>query len=249
MTGSDKKHTPDGSPAGKERRLAPQASDLETIDSLWPAPERTRAPEEVRPRRSASEHRRALASTLPPPVTPEAVSQGGVVVTFTAGTSESPLELADLHAVRNPSLVARKANAAPLEQAATVGNVAGALLSLRGKVAMGDFTGALTVAEAIVASDPNNNEAVRCAAHCHGVLVQMYSARLGDLSQIVTVQVQPDQIRWLSLDHRAGFLLSLIDERSNIEQLLDISGMSRLDALRILHGLFEQHIIALAPGH
>jgi hypothetical protein len=79
------------------------------------------------------------------------------------------------------------------------------------------------------------------------VLIQMYTARLGRLDQLVSVAVPPDQIRWLSLDHRAGFLLSLVDGGSSIEELLDISGMPRLEALRILFNLHEQRIVSLAP--
>jgi hypothetical protein len=59
------------------------------------------------------------------------------------------------------------------------------------------------------------------------------------------VAIQQEEIRWLSLDHRAGFLLSLIDGSLSIEELLDVCGMPRLDALRILFGLFDQRVIAL----
>jgi hypothetical protein len=80
------------------------------------------------------------------------------------------------------------------------------------------------------------------------VLAQMYLARLGSLAQVVRVALSGDQIRWLSLDHRAGFLLSLVDGQSSIETLLDISGMARLEALRILFGLLDQRVIVLAEG-
>ncbi len=40
-------------------------------------------------------------------------------------------------------------------------------------------------------------------------------------------------------------MLSLIDGSSTVEELLDISGMNRLDALRILYTLFDQRVIAL----
>ena len=45
---------------------------------------------------------------------------------------------------------------------------------------------------------------------------------------------------------RAGFLLSLVDGISSIEELLDISSMPRLEALRILYGLLDQRVIALS---
>ena len=61
----------------------------------------------------------------------------------------------------------------------------------------------------------------------------------------MTVAVPSEQIRWLSLDHRSGFLLSLVDGTSSVEELLDISGMAKLDALRILYTLREERVIAL----
>ena len=122
---------------------------------------------------------------------------------------------------------------------------ASAIAAMKDRYAMGDFSGALVVAEGIIADSPGDPEAPRYAQSCRDVLTQMYSARLGSLEQIVAVAVPSDQVRWLTLDHRAGFLLSLIDGGSSVEQLLDISGMTRLDALRILYQLLDQRVISL----
>jgi hypothetical protein len=119
------------------------------------------------------------------------------------------------------------------------------ITEMKDRYAMGDFTGALVVAEGMLELNPDDIDAQRYAQSCRDVLTQMYSARLGALTQRVRVAVPGDQIRWLSLDHRAGFVLSLIDGSSTVEELLDISGMNRLDALRILYTLFDQRVIAL----
>jgi len=121
-----------------------------------------------------------------------------------------------------------------------------ALVDMKDRYATGDFSGALVIAEGILAEAPDHEEAVRCRDRCTEVLSQMYLARLGSLRQIIRVAVAQDQIRWLSLDHRAGFLLSLIDGTSSIDELLDVSGMPRLEALRILFGLLDQRVIALS---
>jgi hypothetical protein len=120
-----------------------------------------------------------------------------------------------------------------------------AIKEMKDRYAMGDFTGALVVAEGMLESNADDIDAQRYAQNCRDVLTQMYTARLGALSQRVRVAVPGDQIRWLSLDHRAGFVLSLIDGSSTVEEVLDISGMNRLDALRILYTLFEQRVVAL----
>jgi hypothetical protein len=122
------------------------------------------------------------------------------------------------------------------------------VVAMKDRYATGDFSGALIVAEGILEAEPQHEEARRCRERCTDVLSQMYLARLGSLAQIVQVALSGDEIRWLSLDHRAGFLLSLIDGASSIETLLDISGMPRLEALRILYGLLDQRVIALSEG-
>lgn len=124
-------------------------------------------------------------------------------------------------------------------------NESSAIVAMKDRYAMGDFSGALVIAEGIIDSQPEDLEAPRYAQSCRDVLTQMYSARLGSLDQIVAVAVPSDQIRWLTLDHRAGFLLSLIDGGSTVDQILDISGMTRLDALRIMYQLLDQRVISL----
>jgi hypothetical protein len=57
--------------------------------------------------------------------------------------------------------------------------------------------------------------------------------------------VPRDQLRWLSIDHKAGFVLSLVDGVSSLEMIIDVSGMPELDTLRILSELAQQRIISL----
>ena len=132
--------------------------------------------------------------------------------------------------------------AAPSQE---LGTATSALAEMKDRYAMGDFSGALVIAEGIQQDNPDDLEAPRYAQSCRDVLTQMYSARLGALDQRVTVAVPSDQIRWLTLDHRAGFLLSLLDGGITVEQILDISGMPRLDALRIMYQLLDQRVISL----
>src|SRR5262245_55560813 len=117
---------------------------------------------------------------------------------------------------------------------------------MRDRYATGDYAGALVIAESVLEANPADSDAERVATSCREVLIGMYVARLGSLKRVATLAIPTDEIRWLSLDHRAGFLLSLVDGISSIEEILDISGMSRLDALRIVCVLLDQRVIALA---
>lgn len=118
---------------------------------------------------------------------------------------------------------------------------------MRARLALGDYTGALDLAEQIVGDgvdDPLDLEARRCAEGCRATLIRMYHARIGSVDRVPVVVVPRERLRWLSLDHRAGFLLSRIDGASTVEDILDVSGMPMLDALRILAELVTKQVIA-----
>ncbi len=118
---------------------------------------------------------------------------------------------------------------------------------MRERFSLGDYTGALAIAESILeeASDtPAAGEAREYAESCRSVLQQMYTARIGPLDRVPVVMVPRDQLRWLSIDHRAGFVLSHVDGISSLEMILDVSGMPVLDTLRILCELNQQRIIS-----
>jgi hypothetical protein len=113
------------------------------------------------------------------------------------------------------------------------------------RFALGDYSGALVMAESLLDENPTHVEAREYAESCRAVLQQMYTAKIGPLNRVPVVEVAREQLRWLSIDHRAGFVLSLVDGVSSLEMILDVSGMPPLDALRILFELVQQRIISL----
>ena len=116
---------------------------------------------------------------------------------------------------------------------------------VRDRFDVGDFTGALVLAEGILEHDAENADALLYAEHCRDVLKQMYLSRLGGVRRVPQVAMGPEELRWLALDHRAGFLLSLVDGRCTIDEVLDMSGMADLDALRVLMQLLQQNVIRI----
>lgn len=111
----------------------------------------------------------------------------------------------------------------------------------------GDFRSALVMAEALLETEPDHAEARSCAASCRETLAKKYLSRLGGLAKIPRVAMPPDEIRWLSLDHKAGFLLSCIDGTSSIEEVLDVACMQEFEAIRILHDFRELGVIEILP--
>lgn len=117
-------------------------------------------------------------------------------------------------------------------------------VEMEDRFSIGDFAGAMEVAEALLARDPEHEEAAECLERCRVALRTAYTASLGPLDRVPLVVVPREQLRWLTIDHRAGFILSHVDGVSNLEEIIDISGMPELDALRILAELAQQRIIA-----
>ena len=119
------------------------------------------------------------------------------------------------------------------------------LSDMEDRFSLGDYTGALELAETVLQNDPVNDAALACAEKCRSKLIHMYTARIGPLDRVPVVLVAAEQLRWLSIDHRAGFLLSHIDGVSNLEMILDVSGMPLFDALKILCELVQQRVITM----
>ena len=113
------------------------------------------------------------------------------------------------------------------------------------RYALGDFTGALRAAELVLGQRPDDPAAQRYAKSSRERLEQLYSSRLGRLDRVPEVVLPDRNIRWLGLDHRAAFLLSRIDGMHSVEEVLDVSGMPRLEALKTLCELLELKAIRL----
>lgn len=161
-----------------------------------------------------------------------------------AANSEQALEFVDAHARESLVPLALTALESPARQQHPAPDPGASLSDM---FAVGNFSGAMAEAENRLRVNPDDEEALRYADECRLTLTRMFTARLGSLLQRVRIDVPFEEIRWMNLDHRAGFLLSLVDGNSSIDDLLDVSSMPRLDALRILVELHSRGVIALDP--
>ncbi|MBA3539482.1 MAG: serine/threonine protein kinase [Deltaproteobacteria bacterium] len=73
-----------------------------------------------------------------------------------------------------------------------------------------------------------------------------YVTQLGNTKLVPTPTVLLSKMTSLSLDHRAGFLMSMMDG-SSIEEIIDVSGMSRLETLKLFCQLLDHRVIRLGP--
>lgn len=120
-----------------------------------------------------------------------------------------------------------------------------ALKPILARFERGDYFGALLRAEALLEDRPDFAGARRYVEEARDRLRQMYLEKLGSGEQILRVMMHPGDIQTLSLDHRAGFLISLIDGVATIDDVLDMSGMAALDVLRLLFEMREQGVVAV----
>jgi len=68
---------------------------------------------------------------------------------------------------------------------------------------------------------------------------------LGSLDRVPRVAVAAVDLGKLTLDHRAGFVLTFVDGVSTIDTILDASGLPRLELLRILRDLVQAGVVAV----
>ena len=110
--------------------------------------------------------------------------------------------------------------------------------------ALGDFSGSLELIEKILQVDPDHGEARDYLRQNEATLISMYESKLGPLSCIPRLAIKPEEVLWLNLDHRAGFLLAQIDGIVDYDSLFALSGLPRLDTARILANLIADGVIA-----
>ena len=119
------------------------------------------------------------------------------------------------------------------------------LRGARELLALNDFSGALDLAVKILQHEPANAEADQMHRLCEENLTQMYESKLGSITRRPRVAIKPDEIIWLNLDPRAGFVLAQIDGEVSFDDLYAICGLARLDTARILAQLLDERVIAL----
>jgi hypothetical protein len=100
-----------------------------------------------------------------------------------------------------------------------------------------------TPAKSVVAAEgdeqqPASDEGLRREREC--------LAALGSEHARLLVAISAEELKSFALDHTSGFLLSLLDGATSLEDVLDIAGVPRLVALHHLRQLMEQGIIASA---
>ena len=131
----------------------------------------------------------------------------------------------------------------PASRPPAPGDVATWMEGARELFALGDFSGSLEMIERILRIDPTHAEARAYLRQNESTLVAMYESKLGPLSGVPRLAIHAEEVMWLNLAHRAGFLLAQVDGTVSFEDLFALSGLPRLDTARILASLLAEGVI------
>jgi hypothetical protein len=110
---------------------------------------------------------------------------------------------------------------------------------------LGDFSGSLELVEKVLRANPQNEGALAYFARNEATLLKMYESKLGDLMAQPHQLVLFDEVIWMNMHHRAGFILAQVDGHVSYEDILAISGMPRFETVRILADLVSSGIIGV----
>ena len=95
---------------------------------------------------------------------------------------------------------------------------------------------------------PLHPEATSLSSECRVALERQCLSVIGSERAVLVAAVSGEELKSFALDNVSGFLLSLMDGKTSVENILDMSGLPRLLALRHLRSLLDRGIIAAAPS-
>ncbi len=102
---------------------------------------------------------------------------------------------------------------------------------------------AATALELALSEAPESAVAQKLIHRHRDLLIEIYEAYFGDTSAMPTLAVPMHELGGQELDSRAVFLLSRIDGTFTIEEIVDVSGMTTIEAYRHLARLLLQGIL------
>jgi hypothetical protein len=111
----------------------------------------------------------------------------------------------------------------------------------------GKHDAALLLLAPLLECAPLHPEAIPLANECREAIERLRAAIDWDRAVLI-VAVPVDELKRHALDSVTGFLLSLLDGATDVETLLDISGLPRSLVVGHLRSLLERGIIARRSG-
>ncbi|ATB40979.1 TPR domain protein [Cystobacter fuscus] len=163
------------------------------------------------------------------------------------GTASLPSITADVLAFLSEGDVSQGEESAPESPARQGPGVNTLLVGVDELLSLGDVSSAQELLGKAEQLDPLEPRLEEARARCEQAQRAALEQRLGDVKQVPRLKLRMAELMKLSLDARMGFLLSRIDGHLSYEVLFSVSGMSRMETMRVLVQLLDRDIITLAP--
>jgi hypothetical protein len=106
-----------------------------------------------------------------------------------------------------------------------------------------DFERAVTAVDLALSEDPNSALAQKLIHRNRETIMNAFQAFLGDLQRTPSLARPLHELGSAPISPRAAFLLSRVDGTLSLDEILDVSGMPRLEAYRYLCQLFLRGIL------
>jgi hypothetical protein len=94
-----------------------------------------------------------------------------------------------------------------------------------------------------LSEDPNSALAQKLIHRNREVIMNVFQAYMGDLDRQPALSRPLHELGSAPISPRAAFLLSRVDGSLSLDEILDVSGMPRLEAYRYLAQLFLRGIL------
>jgi hypothetical protein len=107
----------------------------------------------------------------------------------------------------------------------------------------GELDRAVAAIDLALAEDPNSALAQKLIHRNRETMMAVFQAFLGDLQRTPTLARPLHELATAPISPRAAFLLSRVDGTLSLDEILDVSGMPRLEAYRYLCQLYLRGIL------
>lgn len=108
-----------------------------------------------------------------------------------------------------------------------------------------DYDAALALASQALADHPGDTVAAAYVTTCHEALDELYHFALSSLVRVPVCVASRERVASLPLMPEHAFVLSLIDGRSPVETVLDMTGLPHHVGLQALFALEKWRVVAL----
>jgi tetratricopeptide (TPR) repeat protein len=111
----------------------------------------------------------------------------------------------------------------------------------------GEVQESLELFETLARENPRRMEIQGYFELVRSHLYKYFHERVADPSRVLKVKIAPEEMMRFNLPANAGFVLSMVDGRTSVNEILALSGMDPFDAVRVVSKLLEAGIVEVSP--